>query len=625
MAYEKPSSPEYAANPQRRHTRGRRGRITTGITDLQNDFEIEALKDDRGATRYANKQRGRRRQSLSDQKKRAEKAFRGKTRSTKVSKIQRDAPATSIVRGVRAMNAQERAEFVRQKARKRRVGLGLEGKSRAQRRANVTSSSTASSVFNLTAAVTIFKRSGRLPQVSLDTVQAADASGLDARALKRMINAMLVRAGVEENPGPPSSHESDPPCTTSSTTTTSSSTCSSEWRVKSSAKQDRADEKKTKCGGFEPKEKERLDTKKHRGRANFAGASLLQSAHMLEQDQKAGQKDADKEKAIDEQERMSSHMREMFMDERPAFIMRSGGFARAWYFGFGVPTTRARLAFTMLTYVQVWFQWIIGRGDLPLWDPRDGAAWRPLGVEDREYMTPTFKGLVFSVVGIVILAIVFFSCTAFVWLVSFSSLLNWIAYVVTLVIRTGAIVQIFAMVFRPVLRYMPEDRMAEFSRARPLSSDPDFESTMRMSGSRYRPATDAAVLANVDVLNVTVADRASWYQKYWATSWLFGSLFTWLETNRLITLVEERAHYVVSLRIVDTILCGLTRSRLDSYLDAESKARNIVSSYDELQLGIQQVRGRNVREDSIRYAAALYWSKAAADASLGNGVIPHSD
>jgi hypothetical protein len=240
-------------------------------------------------------------------------------------------------------------------------------------------------------------------------------------------------------------------------------------------------------------------------------------------------------------------------------------------------------------------------------------------------MTPAFKGLVFSVIGIVILAIVFFSCTAFVWLVSFSSLLNWIAYIVTLVIQTGAIVQIFAMIFRPVLRYMPEDRMAEFSRARPLSSDPDFESTMRMSGSRYRPATDAAVLANIDVLNVTVADRASWYQKYWATSWLFGSLFTWLETNRLITLVEDRAHYVVSLRIVDTILCGLTRSRLDSYLDAESKARNIVASYDELKLGIQQIRGRNVREDSIRYAAALYWSKAAADASLGNGVIPHSD
>lgn len=346
---------------------------------------------------------------------------------------------------------------------------------------------------------------------------------------------------------------------------------------------------------------------------------------MLDEDRKSGQKQADKEKDIDDEERVSSHMREMFTDERPAFVMRSGGFARAWYYGFGVPVTRARLIQSMLVYVQVWFQWIVGRGDLPLWDPRDGSIWRPFGQEDREFMTPTFKGIVFSVVGIVALAILFLTCTMFVWLVSFSSLLNWIAYAATLVIKTGAVIQIFAMTFRPVLRYQPEDRMAEFSQARPLSSDPDFESTMRMSGSRYRPATDAAVLAHVDVLNVTIADRASWFQKYWATSWLFGSLFTWLETNRLITLVEDRARYVVSLRIVDTILCGLTRSRLDSYLDAESKARNIVSSYDELKLGIQQIRGRNVREDSIRYAAAIYWSKAAADASLGNGVIPHSE
>ena len=57
--------------------------------------------------------------------------------------------------------------------------------------------------FDMQGALSKFKRTGELPSVPVETVKKASAEGLDARAIKRMISAMLVRSGVEENPGPP--------------------------------------------------------------------------------------------------------------------------------------------------------------------------------------------------------------------------------------------------------------------------------------------------------------------------------------------------------------------------------------------------------------------------------------
>jgi hypothetical protein len=85
----------------------------------------------------------------------------------------------------------------------------------------------------------------------------------------------------------------------------------------------------------------------------------------------------------------------------------------------------------------------------------------------------------------------------------------------------------------------------------------------------------------------------------------------------------ENVDDIISLRLVDVILSGLTRTRLDSYFDAEQKARNLAATYDELRLGVNTVDGRNVREDSIRYAAACYWSRQASETSSLNGVPPH--
>lgn len=113
-------------------------------------------------------------------------------------------------------------------ARRERVSTGTEGSSKAMRRftreEGIGSTSTrpnlpwksrtgsrktkkvaaaAPKPFDLRGVVARFKRSGDLPNVPVETVRAASADGVDGRALKRMISAMLLKAGVEPNPGPP--------------------------------------------------------------------------------------------------------------------------------------------------------------------------------------------------------------------------------------------------------------------------------------------------------------------------------------------------------------------------------------------------------------------------------------
>lgn len=57
--------------------------------------------------------------------------------------------------------------------------------------------------FNLKAAVARFKRVGDLPTgISVDDIKKLPASNLDGRDLARMIRAMLLKSGIEPNPGP---------------------------------------------------------------------------------------------------------------------------------------------------------------------------------------------------------------------------------------------------------------------------------------------------------------------------------------------------------------------------------------------------------------------------------------
>lgn len=55
---------------------------------------------------------------------------------------------------------------------------------------------------DLPAMVSRFKRDGTLPSQSWDDLQRISYNGPDARALARMLRLLLVRSGIEENPGP---------------------------------------------------------------------------------------------------------------------------------------------------------------------------------------------------------------------------------------------------------------------------------------------------------------------------------------------------------------------------------------------------------------------------------------
>lgn len=148
-------------------------------TGLQYDFKDS--KEDRHSTRLVAKSRAHEKKAQADASARLYRAYRGKE-STKSWKKDRQ---------IRSDVLEQRA----QKARKRRVALGLEGgskKVRKDRRGGI----------NLRAAVRTFQRVGRLPNCDVHLVQSANRDGVDADAYARMIKLMLLRAGIEPNPGP---------------------------------------------------------------------------------------------------------------------------------------------------------------------------------------------------------------------------------------------------------------------------------------------------------------------------------------------------------------------------------------------------------------------------------------
>lgn len=55
---------------------------------------------------------------------------------------------------------------------------------------------------SVSAFVAKFKRTGDLPSVSVEAINGVKLDHIDQRALRRMIQQMLIRSGVEQNPGP---------------------------------------------------------------------------------------------------------------------------------------------------------------------------------------------------------------------------------------------------------------------------------------------------------------------------------------------------------------------------------------------------------------------------------------
>jgi hypothetical protein len=552
-----------------------RGKILAGVCDLQVDFECDHR--DFHSKRIASKSKGSRKQIAADKKSYQQRAFRGK--------VPRD------------LIGSERDAFILHKARSRRQELGMPEK--ARRRPGVPTS--VAEVVDAVAIVRRFLRLGRLPSISYDRMALVTPPVGLSMAWKRILRLLLIRAGIEMNPGP-RYHPS------------SSSSSSSRLRE---------DEKKLNCGGYQPRDDERINDKRLRGKKNFASQSLLSRALKEDAVKEDGNSLAAQDKAKEHADEEQESIRHAFASPRDAFIMRAGGFARPWYVGFGNPRDKLHLIQSMFTYLAVWWNYIRNLGELPLYDPRAENVWMPYSERDMEVTTPVFKGFAFSVIAVLVTSIFMGILSFVVWMVSLNSILAYVAIAIDWSARSTIVIQMFALLFRPLRRYMGGDIMMECGAVHVLPNDYYFHDTCRMPNSRFRPATDNPVLATVRVRTVSVADHSTYFQQFWATSWLVGSLFAWTECNRLISLVTENVDDIISLRLVDVIFSGLTRTRLDSYFDAEQKARNLAATYDELRLGVNTVDGRNVREDSIRYAAACYWSRQASETSSLNGVLPH--
>lgn len=613
----------------------------TGIADLQADFEVDNQQANFRSRKTSGKQRARSKQVLADKKKRVNKAFRGKIPD--------------------GLTGSERAAFVARKARKIRVAKGIEGVPRKARRR------TGTSTINLRATVRRFVRTGKLPRVEVGLIRESDAHGVDSESLRQMIQAMLNRGGIEENPGPKSKKEAAkwvlrpkvegsvvaPVVAAPAVVVAPIPVAKPEqpkadevveevddlcedalerrpkYKEKLRSALSRQREKEEKCAGNQPGDAKRFTAKKNASRKNFSKDSLLKKAEMVDDAKVAGKAVADAELAVDKTEEDEAEIHEVFGTTRKSFVMRSGGFARPWYSGFGNPTSRAKMFLALCAYLPMWYRWITRGGKLPLWNPRvqhEGAqVWLPYCDEDEEKFTPVFKGIVFSVAACLMLTGVVAFFGVFTWICTLGYATSWIAWAISMMAETTASIQIFSMVFRPIQRYQSSDLLVEVSSTKVRAVDPFFRSPMRGAGNRFRPATDAPILADVQVVNVSIHDATKWYGQYWRTSWILGSLFTWIECNRLMKLIHNAEDYVISLRLADNIAYALTRSKLSSYEDVLSKARSIASNYDEMRLGVQPVDNRNVHEDTIRYAAALYWSKAAGDASFLNESSPHSD
>lgn len=212
-------SHSFAPNPKRRHTRGRRGRGTEGITDLQAAFEEDKQANDRSAARIVGLDRERQKAARSEEKR---YGYRGleqrKGRNTQRKALDHDEKivlarrnrAKAGIGGVSKAYAHQRREvmgdapgqlrdvrpkrlpWTKKPSRKAPAGTRGRDKPRALDAAQVK------------AFVGRYRRVGDLPDWDAASIQAVEVSGagIDGKALGRMIRAMLVRGNVERNPGP---------------------------------------------------------------------------------------------------------------------------------------------------------------------------------------------------------------------------------------------------------------------------------------------------------------------------------------------------------------------------------------------------------------------------------------
>jgi hypothetical protein len=173
---------DFTPNPNRRHTRGKRGKNLEGINDLQVDFEESRV--DRHKVQSVSRSIERRKRELSKAKSFAYRGFKGKVPPE--------------------LGKQERDAFIREQARKNRVKSGTEGQPHWKRWLKDESKvKCGPKPINLAHVMGRFKRTGKLPSCSVEEIQKADQTSVKAQDRKRLIQAMLNMSGdVEKNPGP---------------------------------------------------------------------------------------------------------------------------------------------------------------------------------------------------------------------------------------------------------------------------------------------------------------------------------------------------------------------------------------------------------------------------------------
>lgn len=182
-----------------------------GITDLQTDFEALQSASDRHAGRSAAAAADSQKLERAAEKGFRLRGFRGHARRT--------APKGVPLSEVRTPSGADRFAIQAAFANKRRVRTMTGGVDRRVARLFAPNASflraggKAKKVpkvkakkpvpIDLSRALARFRRFGELPEVSPDVIAALPRhSGINGSLLKKMIQAMLVRAGVEQNPGP---------------------------------------------------------------------------------------------------------------------------------------------------------------------------------------------------------------------------------------------------------------------------------------------------------------------------------------------------------------------------------------------------------------------------------------
>jgi hypothetical protein len=206
-------------------------------------------------------------------------------------------------RPVQALTRQEISQRKKHWAASRRAKLQIGNKRRSSRTKASVSSSSPVVVRPL---YQQFKRTGKLPVCSIQAIRDGDRTGVTSDQLKQLINAMLVRAGIEENPGPPSEVTSSTPPDYEPDVVIDVGTKAKQgkWVPKAKVAKLRC----INCGllghGWRNCPQPRNEKKRGKERAKFVPTKqkMVEKAVVLEAQKAAGEKMADRELAREKQE-----------------------------------------------------------------------------------------------------------------------------------------------------------------------------------------------------------------------------------------------------------------------------------------------------------------------------------